>query len=219
MDQPSAVQSGGTGATAPREPPCKASFFQRGSEAARMLGRISTPGSGQGAGPATAAERKTMSRLVKAGLVAVTVDRCSDCSCTHARYSLTLAGRASNVAAELGLSFRQLCYLAFARAAKRRSIITGEPEFYAKDVDSKFAILFPGISPLVTRKELAKKGFLVKHAWHTSGMTARFAELERHAAVVDELYLQLKEEYQRRIERALQDPSTGRIVSHFFLGI
>lgn len=216
MDQPPVVQSGGTGATAPGEHQCKASFFQRGSEAARMLSRLSTPGPGQSARPTTASARKTMSRLVKAGLVAITLDRCSDCSCTHARYSLTLAGRASHVAAGLGLSFRQLCYLAFARAARRRSITTGKPEFYAKDVDSKFAILFPGVLPFVTRKELAKKGFLVKHAWHTSGMTARFAELERHAAVVDELYLRLKEEYQRRIERALQDPSTGRIASHFF---
>jgi hypothetical protein len=216
MDQPPVVQSGGTGATAPGEPPCKASFFQRGSEAARMLSRTSTPGPGQGARPATASERKTMSRLVKAGLVTIAVDKCSDCSCTHARYSLTLAGRASNVAAELGLSFRQLCYLALARAAKRRSIITGKPEFYAKDVDSLFHILFPGISPLVTRKELTKKGFLVKHAWHTSGMAARFAELEGHAAVVDEMYSRMKEEHQRWREGALQDPSIGRIVSRFF---
>lgn len=219
MDQPPVVQSGGTGATAPREPPCKASFFQRGSEAARMLSRVSTLGSGQGARPATASERKTMSRLVKAGLVTITVDKCSDCSCTHARYSLTLAGRASNVAAELGLSITQLCYLAFARAARRRSILGGEPEFYAKDVDSLFSILFPGISPLVTRKELTKKGFLVKYAWHTSGMTARFAELERHAAVVDELYFRMKEVYQRWRKGALQDPFIARIVSRFFPGI
>lgn len=217
MEQRSAaLQSGDMGATAPGEPLCRAKFFQKGSEAFRLLGRIFKSDGQQNVRPATASERKTMSRLAKAGVVEVSRKKHEDCGCTCIRYSLTLAGRACYVAAEMGLSFHQLCYLAFARAARRGSIITGRPEFYAKNISSTFSMLFPAVSPYVTRKELTKKGFLVNHGWHTSGMSARFAELERHATVVDELYVRMREEDEERLMQAIQDPSIAKIVSHFF---
>lgn len=204
------------GATASGNFLCRVRFFQRGSGAFRLLGRIFKSDGQQNVRPVTASERKTMSRLVKAGLVIVSRKKHEDCGCTCVRYSLTLAGRACYVAAETGLSFHQLCYLVFARAAKRRSIITGRPEFYATSISSTFNMLFPVVSPYVTRKELTKKGFLVNHGWHTSGMSARFAELERHAAVVDELYVRMREEYHERLLQAMQDPSIAKIASHFF---
>jgi|GEM_PF-6745872 len=217
MEQRStALQSGDMGATAPGELLCRARFFQRGSGAFRLLERIFKSDGQQNVRPTTASERKTMSRLVKAGLVIVSRKKHEDCGCTCIRYSLTLAGRACYVAADMGLSFHQLCYLVFARAAKRRSIITGKPEFYTNNISSTFSMLFPSVSPHVTRKELTKKGFLVKHGWHTSGMSARFAELERHAAVVDELYVRMREEDEERLMQAMQDPSIAKIVSHFF---
>lgn len=160
------------------------------------------------------AERKAMSRLVRAGLVKTSREKSAHDCCGHAhvRYSLTLAGRANYVAAELGLSFTQLCYLACARKAARNSVLNNIPAFFVKDVHPIFGMLFGDVSPSVTRWELARKGFLGKCVWHASAMTSRFAELDRFAAVMDELYRWMKTEYDRRFLEAIQDPVIAKLV-------
>jgi hypothetical protein len=138
-----------------------------------------------------------MSRLIRTGLVAATRKDCPNrcCGRTHISYSLTLAGRATYAAAELGLSLNQLCYRTYARAVRCRSIINGEQEFSEKDVHPVFSMLFPANSPAVTRKEPAKKGFLVNHAWHISATAALsrivqlFSTSELHRTVVT-VYIQ-----------------------------
>jgi hypothetical protein len=174
---------------------------------------------------ATRAERNAMHRLVRAGLIKAETEEESmhddnNCCTTsrgsylYTRYSITLAGRAHYVAAELGLSFPQLCYLACARNAVHNSILTDGRVFFAKDVYTIFGLVFKDISPSITGWELARKGFLARYAWHISSVvTAHFAELERrYATVMDELYHWMKKEYDRQFAEAIRDPVIAKMV-------
>ncbi|AIF85403.1 hypothetical protein NTE_03375 [Candidatus Nitrososphaera evergladensis SR1] len=174
---------------------------------------------------ATRAERNAMRRLVRAGLIKAETeeesmhDNNSNCCITssshlYTKYSITLAGRAHYVAAELGLSFPQLCYLACARNAVHNFIFTDDRVFFAKDVYTIFGLVFKDISPSITRWELARKGFLARYAWHISSLVRpHFVELERrYATVMDELYHWMKKEYDRQFAEAMHDPVIAKIV-------
>ena len=193
---------------------CRFRLLHYNSEQFKLLGRLFSASQPQHLRLVTGAERIASHRLVKAGLIKASkgkkVHRC--CGYVHSRYSITLAGKAHFVASELGVSFPQLCYLACARSAARNSIIGGMPSFAAADVDSVFSVVLEDISPKVTRKVLTRKGFLVKRVWHASAVTARFAELERYAAVMDELYLWMKMEYEIRTLQAMRDPAIAKMV-------
>lgn len=156
-----------------------------------------------------------MHRLLKAGLVKASKGKRVHCCCgrVHVRYSITLAGKAHFMASKLGLSFPQLCYLVWARNAARNSVFTGKPTFVAKEVDSAISQVLTDFSPTVARKELTRKGFLVTLVWHTSEMTSRFAELERYVAIVEEIYLWMKMEYEERLQQAMRDPAVARMVN------
>jgi hypothetical protein len=173
---------------------------------------------------ATRAERNAMRRLVRAGFIKAETEEesmhnnnnCCTASSSHlyTKYSITLAGRAHYVAAELGLSLPQLCYLACARNAVHNSIITDGRVFFAKDVYTIFGLVFKDISPSITRWELARKGFLARYAWHISSLvTPHFAELERrYATVMDELFHWMKKEYDRQFAEAMYDPVIAKMV-------
>lgn len=174
---------------------------------------------------ATRAERNALRRLVRAGLIKAeteeeSMDDNNNCCTTSSsnlstKYSITLAGRAHYVAAELGVSFPQLCYLACARNAVGNSIITEGKVFFAKDVYTIFGLVFRDISPSITRWELARKGFLARYAWHTSSLvTPHFAELERkYATVMQELYQWMKKEYDRQFAEAMHNPVISKMVT------
>ncbi len=174
----------------------------------------------------TRAERNAMRRLLRAGLIKTETEEETihddDTCCTtsssqpYANYSITLAGRAHYIAAELGLSFPQLCYLACARKAVHNSIITNGRVFFAKDVYTIFGLVFKDISPSITRWELARKGFLARYAWHTSSLaTPHFAELERrYATVMDELYQWMKKECVRYFGEAMHNLVIAKMVTN-----
>lgn len=167
--------------------------------------------------PANRAERIAIRRLLKSELVkAWRGKRRHDCcGRPHVSYSITLAGKAHFVAAELGLTFSQLCYLACGRHACSNSVIDGMPVFVDSDVDSVFFMVLKGFSSKVARKELRRKGFLEKRVWHASTITPRFAEVEKYAAVLDDLYLWMRVEYESKIQQAMQDPDISKVVSLF----
>lgn len=167
--------------------------------------------------PANRAERIAIRRLLKSELVKAWkgTKRHDCCGRPHVRYSITLAGKAHFVAAELGLTFAQLCYLACGRHASSNSVIDGMPVFVDSDVDSVFFMVLKGFSSNVARKELRRKGFLEKRVWHASTLTPRFAEVEKYAAVLDDLYLWMRAEYDSRIQQAMHDPDIFKVVSLF----
>lgn len=186
----------------------------RGSEQFRLLGLLFNASHPHPLCVSTDSERIALSRLVKAGLVEAferEVQTC--CSRVHTEYSITLAGRAHFVASEFGLSFVQLCYLAYARRAVRNSIIGGKPSFVAATVDSIFSTVFADISPKVTRKELSKKRFLLNRTWHTYQVAGRFAELEeRHAQVMDKICVWMRAVYNERLKQEMRDPVVAKMV-------
>lgn len=186
----------------------------RGSEQFRLLGLLFDTSQPHHLCVSTDAERIALSRLVKAGLVEAfgkEVDTCS--SQAHTVYSITLAGRAHFAASEFGLSFVQLCYLAYARRAVRYSVMRGKSSFVAAMVDPIFSVVFAGISPTATRKELAKKGFLLNRTWHTYQVAGRFAELEaRHAQVMDSICVWMRAEYNERLKQEMRDPVIAKMV-------
>jgi hypothetical protein len=167
--------------------------------------------------PANRVERYAIHRLVKLELLkAWRGKKAHDCcGRPHFRYSITLAGKAHLVAAELGLTFSQLCYLACGRHASRNSVIDGIPAFVDRDVDSVYFIVLKGFSSKATRKELTRKGFLEKRVWHASSITPRFEELEKQGAVLDDLYLWIMAEYDSKLRQAMRDPAISKVVSLF----
>lgn len=184
-----------------------------GSEQFRLLGLLFDTSQPHHLCVSTDAERIALSRLVKAGLVEAfgkEVDTCS--SQAHTVYSITLAGRAHFVASELGISFPQLCYLAYARRAARNSFLGAKNSFVAATVDSIFSTVFADMSPTVTRKKLTKKGFLLTRTWHTYQMTGRLAELERYAALMDKICDWMRTEYNERLRQEMRDPAIAKIV-------
>ncbi len=193
----------------------KSRLFYRNSEQFRLLERLFNALRPQSFNLESGAGRIAMQRMLKAELVEASVKRkvhdC--CSCPHVRYSITLAGRAHFVAAKLGLTFSQLCYLALARNASRNAMIEGAPGFVDSDVDSVHFTVLQDTLPSDTRKALTRKGFLAKRVCHASSLAPRFAELERYAAVVDELYLWVRKEYESRLLQAMQEPAIARLVS------
>lgn len=167
--------------------------------------------------PANRVERIAARRLLESDLIKAwkgkKVHDC--CGRPHFSYSITLAGKAHYVASELGLTFSQLCYLACSRYASRNSVIDGMPAFVDRDVDSVFFVVLKGFSSMATRKELTRKGFLAKRVWHASWITPRLEELERYAAVLDDLYLWMRAEYESKIQQAMHDPAISKVVSLF----
>lgn len=139
----------------------------------------------------TKKEVDTMYRLLKAGLVAKPT-RQED---RQKRYSITPAGRAHCVAAWLGLSFPQLCYLAIARVLMKKSLFAEIRGFHDRDLHAIFSTIFVNRAASITRGELARKGFLSTCTSHVSVVGPRFEELEQHAAVMDELHTLLQKEY------------------------
>lgn len=213
MERSSAApQSGDTGAAAPGGL-CGSRYFQSGSEAFRLLARVFSPEERERVRPATASERKAMSRLVKSGLVAASKENHADRSRTCTVYSLTPAGRACYVAAELGLSFPQFCYLACARWAIHHSLFSGESAFFDKNLRPMFDMFFPDLSPEVTRRALTRKGFFEKRAAHVYGRSRRLAEVEEnYAALMDELYRWMRKEYETRLLEMMQDPLIAKML-------
>lgn len=185
--------------------------FRGDSGTSVLIRRIFNAGK-QGLEPAGRAEKKAVARLLKAGIVAAVSEKCPTCSCNYARYFLTLAGRASYAAEQLGLSFPQLCYLACARWAIRHSLLSGESAFYDKDLRPMFGMFFPDLSPALTRKVLTRKGFLEKRVAHVSAMTRRLAEVEeKYTAVMDDLYQWMRAEYKMRFLERLKDPLVAKM--------
>jgi hypothetical protein len=196
---------------------CRSRLVYRGSEQFRLIKRLVNSPQPQHLRPATRAERMAIHRLEKIGLVKASKLKAHGCCCgrVHVMYSITLAGRAHLVALEQGLTFPQLCYLACGRNAARNSVIDGRPAFVDKDVDPVFFMVLRGVSPKVTRRELTRKGFLIKYVVHASAMTPRLAELERHSKILDELYLWVRTEYEARILEAMRDPAIAKVVGLF----
>lgn len=195
----------------------KSRLLYRNSEQFQLLKRFYHSSQPLHFRPAHRTERIAIRRLLESDLIkAWKGRRVHDCcGRPHTSYSITLAGKAHHVASELGLTFSQLCYLACSRCASRNSVVDGMPAFVDRDVDSVFFVVLKGFSSKATRKELTRKGFLARRVWHASWITPRLEELERYAAVLDDLYLWMRAEYESKLQQAMHDPAISKVVSLF----
>lgn len=190
-------------------------LFYRNSEQFRLLERLFDASQPKHLQLQTRAQRIAIQKLVKADLARAIAGRKVNgcCGRSHVSYSITLAGSAHFVATKLGLTFPQLCYLACGRGSVRNAVTGGAPGYADGDVDPVYFTVLRGALPSDTKKALARKGLIVRREWHVSSITPRFAELEKYAAVLDELYVWMRSEYEARLLHAIQDPAIAKFVS------